>query len=67
MTVSPCPICLLPDGFHDHDDRWTESKHRAHIIPPGKVVKSYVTKDAAEDTPATGNGIPQPEPPNLAA
>jgi hypothetical protein len=30
---TPCPICYLPGGFHDHDDDWTESRHLAHSVP----------------------------------
>lgn len=30
---TPCPICALPGGFHDTEDLWAPSKHRAHVVP----------------------------------
>lgn len=63
--MTPCPFCQLPGGFHDQDDR--ESKHRALIIPEGKVIKRY-EKDSPQDSPATEHRFnPAAGPANIAA
>jgi hypothetical protein len=31
MIPTPCPVCGLPGGFHDTDDR--NGRHRAHVVP----------------------------------